>query len=265
MNTNALAYAEIDEDVLIGRLVVNRPEVLNALDVPTAQAISTAAGRLAQRQDLRCIELCGAGRAFMAGGDLSAFAENIDQADEVVHALLDALEPAILAIQTHSAPVIASVHGAVAGAGLSLMAACDLAIASSSTRFLLAYDQIGAPPDCGGSHFLPRLLGERRAAALMYLGETWNAAEAQAAGLVNKVVADDDLKKVTATMVASIASGPSGAFAQYKSLVRTGRSRSLEAQLAAEREAFCAATKTRDFKEGVLAFLARKKPSFLGK
>ncbi|GAB3368844.1 2-(1,2-epoxy-1,2-dihydrophenyl)acetyl-CoA isomerase PaaG [Spongiibacter taiwanensis] len=265
MKNGALAYVEIDEASLVGRLVVNRPHVLNALDVATAQAIRLAADQLNQRQDLRCIEFSGAGRAFMAGGDLSAFADDFAKADNVVHALLDALEPVIATFQTHSAPVIASVHGAVAGAGLSLLAACDLAVAGASTRFLLAYNQIAAPPDCGGSYFLPRLLGERKAAELMYLGENWNAQDAQAAGLINKVVADEELISVTADMVAKIAAGPTLAFTQYKKLVRNGRDRSLDAQLAAEREAFCAATKTADFREGVSAFLARRAPAFLAR
>ncbi|QQD19142.1 enoyl-CoA hydratase/isomerase family protein [Spongiibacter nanhainus] len=259
-----LAYCEIDEQRLIGRLVVNRPDVLNALNVDTAQAIQRAAAELSSRADLRCIVLQGRGRAFMAGSDLSAFAEDFDRAGDVVNALLDALEPVIHCFREHPAPVVASVQGAVAGAGLSLMAACDLVIAAEGTRFMLAYDKIAAPPDCGGSYFLPRAVGQRRANALMYLGESWDAQRAEQFGLINQVVAADRLADVTDAMAQKIANGPSRAYAQFKTLVSESRS-DLQIQLDAEREAFVSATRTQDFKAGVSAFLSREAADFIGK
>ncbi len=260
-----LATLAIDETRLIATITVNRPKVLNALDVATAEAMQAVAAKLDARPDLRCIILRGAGRAFMAGGDLAGFASDFATADNTVNQLLDALEPVIKTFQAHPAPVLASVHGAVAGAGISLMAAADLAIAATDTRFMLAYDKIGAPPDCGASYFLPRLLGERRAAALMYLGETWSAAEALQYGLVNKLVAANELETATAKLAEKIASGPSLAYSQYKNLVREGRDKNLQQQLKAERVAFCAATKTADFKAGVSAFIKREVAKFCGR
>lgn len=258
----SFAICEIDEENLIAIMTVNRPEVLNALDVATARDMQKAAKILEARQDLRCIVFNGAGRAFMAGGDLAGFAADFDSAEDVVHALLDSLEPVIQIFQNHSAPVIASVHGAVAGAGLSLLAACDLCIAASDTRFVLAYDKIGAPPDCGGSYFLPRILGERRAAALMFLGEAWTAEQALQYGLINQLVPPDELSSTTISMASKVAAGPSRAFSQYKKLIREGRDKTLAEQFAAERAAFCVATRTDDFKLGVSAFINREKPTF---
>lgn len=260
-----LASLEIDETRLIAIMTVNRPEVLNALDVATAVDMQKVASKLAARQDLRCIVFRGSGRAFMAGGDLAGFAKDFDVADKVVHQLLDALEPVVKTFQNHPAPVLACVHGAVAGAGMSLMAAADVVLAAADTRFMLAYDKIGASPDCGGSYFLPRLLGERRAAALMYLGETWSAEQALQYGLINRVVATDQFQNEVEALSAQIAAGPSLAYSQYKKLVAEGRYRSLQEQLDAERGAFCAATKTADFKEGVSGFIKRVGARFVGR
>jgi 2-(1,2-epoxy-1,2-dihydrophenyl)acetyl-CoA isomerase len=260
-----LALCHIDEKSLIATVTVNRPEVLNALDAATAQALQAVVAPLAARTDLRCIVLNGAGRAFMAGGDLAGFAADFDKASDTVNALLDALECVIAVFRHHPAPVLASVHGAVAGAGVSLVAACDLVVAAENTQFLLAYNKIGAPPDCGGSYFLPRLIGERKAAALMYLSETWSAAQAKDNGLINRVVRDDQLASTTAKLAETIAQGPTSAFSQYKALVRDGHHKSLSEQLAAERKAFCDATKTDDFRAGVTAFIARAKVTFKGR
>lgn len=259
-----LVTCEIDEGRRIATVTVNRPEVLNALDVSTAEALRNIAGRLEARTDIRCIVFRGAGRAFIAGGDLTAMATDFSKAGEVAKALLDAMEPVVQLFQLHPAPVLASVHGAVAGAGLSLMAACDVVVAAADTRFVLGYDKIGVPPDCGGTFFLPRLVGERRAAALMYLGETWDAEQAFRYGLVTRVVRPEDLEEATQKLAQTIADGPSLAFAQYKTLVREGRGRGLTEQLEEERHAFCAATRTEDFQSGVTSFLSHKKGRFNG-
>lgn len=260
----SLAICNIDEVARIASVTVNRPDKLNALDLDTAIALQGVMAKLEARQDLRCILIRGSGRAFLAGGDLEAMASDFDRAGDVVNGLLDEMDPVVMTIQHHAAPVLASVHGAVAGAGLSLMAACDIVIAAESTQFLLGYDKVGATPDCGGTYFLPRLLGERRAASLMYLGETWNAAQALRFGLINRVVADEELRDATDALAASIAEGPSLAFAKYKALVRQSRDNSLSEQLAEERAAFVAATGTDDFRAGVTAFLRREPGRFNG-
>lgn len=261
-----MALAELERDASTGvvTLTVNRPEVLNALDVPTAQAISTAVQSLRGDARVRCIVLRGAGRAFIAGGDLAAFAQDFDKAADIVDALLDALHPAIEVLTMHDAPVIASVHGAVAGAGLSLMLACDLAIAAAGTRFVVAYDRIGASPDCGGTYFLPRVLGPRLAKQFLLLSETWDAESAERHGLINRVVAADKLIDETQVLARKLAAGPTRAFGAYKRLAGASFDADLPAHLEKERAAFRAATRTTDFRSGVTAFLDKKPVSFSG-
>ncbi|WP_317928481.1 enoyl-CoA hydratase/isomerase family protein [Halioxenophilus sp. WMMB6] len=258
-----LAKVSIDEQSRIATVWLNRPEALNTLDVATANAVNLAVMPLADRDDLHCIVLRGVGRAFMAGGDLTAFAKDFDTTDQVINQLLDALIPVIEFLYSSPVPVIACVHGAVAGAGLSLLGACDLVVAAEGTNFLLAYDKIGAPPDCGGTFFLPRLLGERRAASLMLLGESWSAQQALEYGLINKVVAAESFDSECDKVVERVANGPTLAYSAYKRLVHKDQS-VLKGQLEAEREEFCRATKSGDFRRGVLAFLNKERAQYQG-
>jgi 2-(1,2-epoxy-1,2-dihydrophenyl)acetyl-CoA isomerase len=211
------------------------------------------------------VVLRGEGRAFVAGGDLSAFAADFEQAGAVVGEMLDNLDPVILTLRSLGAPVLASVHGAVAGAGISLMCACDLVVAAEDTRFVLAYNRVGALPDCGGTWLLPRLIGQRKAAEFMFLGDAWDAKTAKEVGLVNRVVPLDQLAQETEALAQRLASGATLAFGAYKRLANQAHDRSLAEQLPLERAAFQAATHTQDFREGVTAFLAKKNPKFEGK
>lgn len=260
----SLAERSLDAATGIVTITLNRPEVLNAIDVPLAEALRDAVVPLAGDARVRAVVLRGNGRAFVAGGDLAGFAKDFDAAPGVVDALLDSLHAVVETLRGIDAPVIASVHGAVAGAGLSLMAACDLVVAAAGTRILLAYDRIGAAPDCGGTYFLPRLLGLRRAAQLMFLSETLDADAALAAGLVTRVVPADQLATATDELARRIASGPTQAFGNYKRLVEGTFDRSLPEQLEAERACFKSATLTADFREGVSAFLAKRPATFKG-
>ena len=168
---------EIDAVSGIARISLNRPEVLNAIDLDLARAFRDCVLPLQEIRGLRCVVLKGNGRAFMAGGDVSGFAESFDQAGQIIGDLLAALNPAIEALRNLDAPVLAAVQGAAAGAGLALVSACDIVVAAESTKFLMAYDRIGGVPDCGATYFLPRILGVRKAAQLMLLSETMTAAE----------------------------------------------------------------------------------------
>lgn len=254
-----------DQDRGIATISFNRPEAMNALDVATARAFHETVAGLAGIAGLRCVVLRGAGRAFVAGGDLAAFAADFDRAGVVLDELLDQLNPAVVALQALEAPVLASVHGAVAGAGLSLMCACDVAIAAEGTRFVLAYGRIGASPDCGGTWSLPRLVGQRKAAELMLLGDAWDAATALGAGLVNRVVPAELLEVQTAALAERLAAGATRAFGAFKRLVSEAYRHTLAEQVERERSAFRALTASADFSEGVSTFLAKKAPRFEGK
>lgn len=260
----SLVELEFDSASGIARISINRPQVLNAIDVPLAHVLRDCVMRLADEERVRCVVLSGKGNAFMAGGDVSRFAEDFDEAERVVDELLGALNPTIEVLRGLDAPILAGVHGAVAGAGLALMSACDIVVAADNTRFLMAYDRVAATPDCGATYFLPRTLGIRRAAQFMLLSETLTASEAKDMGLVNFVVPADAMEARIDEVARQVAAGPTRAYGQYKRLIQDSFSRSLHDQLDSERKAFKAATRTSDFREGVSAFLAKRRAQFKG-
>lgn len=245
----------------IGRLTFNRPDVLNAIDVPAARAFHDGVRNLVAEPGLRCIVLAGVGRAFVAGGDIAAFAA--DPAG-VVDELLEALHPAILALRAVPAPVLAVVQGAAAGAGLSLALGADLVIAGDRARFVIAYDRVGASPDCGGTWFLPRKVGRARAFEMMLLGEVLDAEAARAAGIVSIVTPAAELEQRADALARRVAAGPTGAYGRFKHLVDDALAAPLAQHLEAERAAFLASTATADFREGVAAFIAKREPLFKG-
>jgi len=262
---NQAVLYNIEKTTGIGTITMNRPDVLNAIDVATAQGLANAMQAMAQANDLKVILLEANGRAFVAGGDLSGFKNDFDNAKPFLDTLLDPLDIFINLLKDISVPVVASVSGAAAGAGLSIVAACDVVISTQSAKYVLAYNQVAAVPDCGGSWHLTRKIGAKNLAAMMYLGDAWSAEQAMQNGLITKIVADETLQDETAKLVAKIASGPSVAFVQFKALANSALSNDLQSQLDAERAAFKACIDSDDFKIGVDAFLNRQKPQFTGK
>jgi len=248
-----------DRETGIAHITFNRPDVLNAIDIATAKAFRDAVLRITARDDLRCIVLAGAGRAFVAGGDVQSF-----QAEpaKVVDALLEALHPTVMALRTCPAPVLAVVQGSAAGAGLSLALAADYLLAGDKARFVIAYDRIGASPDCGGTWFLPRKVGRRTAFAMMLLSPVLDAGAALEAGIVSEVVPGEDLDARAAELARIIASGPTLALGHFKRLLDSAFATPLAQHLEAERAAFIASTRTSDFAEGVSAFIQKRKPTF---
>jgi 2-(1,2-epoxy-1,2-dihydrophenyl)acetyl-CoA isomerase len=174
------------------------------------------------------------------------------------------LHHAVSALRRAAQPVLASVHGAVAGAGMSLLAAADLAIAAADTRFTLAYSKIGASPDGGATYFLPRLVGSRRALELTLLADTFDAQIARDLGLVNWIADNAQLGAETARIAQQLARGASRALAETKRLVNQSFEQTLAGQLDAEVQAFARCAATRDFAEGVSAFVEKRKPDFKG-
>ncbi len=259
-----VVIVEHDTQTGIARIVLNRPEVLNAVDVAMAQAIAAAIEDVAGRKGVRAIVIAATGRAFVAGGDISAFGSDPATSPDIVNAILDAMHPAIVRLREQDAPVIASVRGAAAGAGLSLALAADLVVAEEGTKFVIAYDKIGVSPDCGGTWFLTRKVGAALAAEMMILSRTLDAAEAKAAGIVNFVVPQGELETATADLAGKVARGATRAFGHFRRLSDAALSTPLADQLEAERDAFIASTATADFREGVSAFLGKRKASFHG-
>ncbi|MCO6415594.1 enoyl-CoA hydratase-related protein [Siccirubricoccus sp. KC 17139] len=240
----------------------NRPDRLNAIDQALAEAMRDAVAGLGADPGLRCVVLAGEGRAFMAGGDVTAFQG--EGKEGRITAILDPMHEAVEALGALPVPVLASVQGAAAGAGMSIALGADLCIAAEEARFTLAYGRLGTVPDCGGTYALARLLGLQRAMGIALLGESLTAAEAQALGLVNRVVPGAALAAETEKLARQLAAGPREAQGQVKALLRGAAGRDLHGQLAAEREAFLACARTPDFTEGVAAFLGRRAPRFGG-
>ncbi|MAM61315.1 enoyl-CoA hydratase-related protein [Maritimibacter sp. UBA3975] len=249
----------------VAELRFNRPEALNALDLPLARAFAAAVADVTGDPAIRAIVLSGEGRAFVAGGDVSAMAADPARGHEVVDALLEVLNPAILALRENDAPVVAAVRGVAAGAGLSLVANADVVVADEGAKFVMAYDQVAGVPDCGGSWFLTHRLGRARVMDMMLTGAPLSATDAQAAGLVSRLCPADEVDEVARALAAQIAKGPTASFGRFRRLVDAAPRTTLADQLAAERDQFVAAAQSEDFREGVAAFIARRKPEFKGR
>ncbi|MBI1965653.1 MAG: enoyl-CoA hydratase/isomerase family protein [Betaproteobacteria bacterium] len=248
----------------VATVTLNRPQVLNALDGAMIARLREISERAGRDGAVRAVVIRGAGPAFLAGGDVALFHANLARAPEMVREVAAELHRAILALRRAPKPVLAAVHGAVAGAGVSLMAAADLAIAAEDTKFTLAYSRIGASPDGGATHTLPRLVGCRKALELMLLSDTIDTQAALALGLVNWVVGTERLAAETANIARRLAQGATAALAETRRLVNEGCGRPLAAQLDAELEAFARCAATRDFAEGVTAFVEKRAPRFKG-
>ncbi|MBM3359469.1 MAG: enoyl-CoA hydratase [Betaproteobacteria bacterium] len=248
----------------VATITLNRPQVMNALDAAMIVQLRAACERVEHDAVVRAVVLRGVGAAFLAGGDVTVFRANRERLPKVVGELAGELHHAILALRRAPKPVLASVHGAVAGAGVSLMAAADLAIAAKETKFTLAYTRIGASPDGGSTYFLPRLVGLRKALELVLLSDTFDAETALKLGLVNWVVNVEMLGAETERIAGRLAHGATAAFAEAKRLLNQSYDQPLAAQLAAEAEAFARCAATHDFREGVAAFVEKRKPDFKG-
>ena len=200
----------------------------------------------------------------MAGGDVRAFAQHIDEppAERLAYfqRAIGELHASIELLHRMPHPVIARVQGAVAGFGLSLMCACDLVVAADNAYFTSAYRQLALTPDGGLTFALPRIVGVRKALEMLLLSERFSAAEALRLGLVNKVVPANELDAAVAQWAQSIAHGPSTALRNVKRLARQSLDRTLSEQLQAEASSFAQCASTPAFIEGVRAFIAKRKP-----
>ena len=249
----------------IARIVFNRPKVLNALSIEAAEAFLGACKSVAADASNRVVVIAGEGRAFMAGGDITAFQGPADEVKRRIPKIMDPLHEGLEILAGLPQPVIASLQGAVAGAGMSIALATDLAIAADNVVFTLAYSKLGTSPDGSSSWTLPRLVGLRKAMEIALLSDVYDAGEALRLGLVNRVVPVADLASETDKLARRLADGPTFAFGQTKALLRHSFGNSLHDQLDAEAAGFGACIGTADFAEGVNAFLGKRPSAFKGK
>jgi 2-(1,2-epoxy-1,2-dihydrophenyl)acetyl-CoA isomerase len=261
MTTASVTPVLLSREGGIAFLTLNRPEAMNALDVRASNEFLANCQLLAADKSVRAVVLRGSGKAFGVGGDLT----ELQQGSGVTPTgIIDPLHEAVKLLTALDAPVIASVHGVVAGGSLSLSMACDLVIAAEGTRFNLAYANVGASCDVSGSWSLPRLVGLRNAMQIALLSETFDAAEALRLGLVNRVVPADRLEAETQALAQRLAAGPTLAYGRLKRLMRQSFETDLASQLDDERDNFAASSKTGDFGEAVNAFLAKRPAVFSG-
>jgi 2-(1,2-epoxy-1,2-dihydrophenyl)acetyl-CoA isomerase len=256
----------LDRDGPVATLTLNRPDALNALDLAMVDALVACTSEVAADGSLAVVVLRGAGKHFMAGGDIRTFAASLPRAPEERRSgfqrMVERMHVAIEQLHRMPHPVVAGVHGAVAGFGLSLMNACDLVVAANDAYFASAYRHIALTPDGGGSWTLPRIVGLRKALEILLLGERFDAVEALRLGLVNRIVPPEELGAAVAAVVQSLVAGPRQALRGAKRLVRDAVARTLSEQLEAEALSFGACTATGDFEEGITAFLAKRPPRF---
>jgi 2-(1,2-epoxy-1,2-dihydrophenyl)acetyl-CoA isomerase len=245
----------------VATFTLNRPDSLNALNA-TMRSELLAALKAVRRDDAaRAVVLTGEGRGFCSGADLQGGSGE----REFRRVLTTEYNPLIAAIRDLPKPVIAAVNGVAAGAGVSLALACDLVWAAEEARFIQAFVKIGLVPDSGSTRTLVRALGRHRAAELIFTGEPLSAAEAHAAGLVNRVVPGAELAAAVATLAAALAAGPTRAIGFAKRLINQAEDDSLEASLAMEAGLQELAGRTEDHAEGVAAFGEKREPRFVGR
>jgi 2-(1,2-epoxy-1,2-dihydrophenyl)acetyl-CoA isomerase len=247
----------------VAQLLLNRPEASNGLDVGLVGALADALAACHQQRGLRALILSGAGRHFCAGGDVKTFAAQGEELPQYLAEATRRLQECAAALIRLPAPVITAVQGyAAGGGGLGLVCASDIVIAAESAHFMLGATRVGMAPDAGGSVTLPRLVGLRLALDLALTNRTLTAHEALDAGLVTRVVADDELHGAALALARELAAGPTRSLAATKRLIWDGLDAGVEERLAEEARLVAELGGTADAREGLAAVIEKREPRF---
>jgi 2-(1,2-epoxy-1,2-dihydrophenyl)acetyl-CoA isomerase len=252
---------EVKNRVALIRL--NRPEMMNALEAALARDLVDAVRLAGADTDVGSIVITGTGKVFSSGGDLSRLMQGFELVEG--RQWLKEGYGQILELTRVGKPVIAAVNGYAVGAGFSLALMCDLIYAAESAKFGMAFIKVGAVPDCGALYYLPRLVGLQKAKELVFSGSNISAAEAKRIGIVNDLYPDEELLEKTMVVAANLAEGPSVALAQAKEILNASGNLSLDLVMELEIYAQSVCFQTEDHKEGVIAFLEKRKPNFKGR
>lgn len=252
----------------IATITLNRPDNANGMSMELIEELTAAASFCQEEVEasrVRVVIITGAGKIFCAGGDIHSFSSFGDDVAEAIGRLAGHLHDATSVFMRMNVPVITAINGAAAGAGFSLAMIGDLVIAAQCANFTMAYTAIGLSPDGAATYTLPRLVGTRRAQELMLLNRRLSAEEALQWGLVTKVVADDQLLAEAQALAKKLAAGPTKAFATVKMLLNASVHNTPEHQMALEGKNLSALSASRDGREGIRAFIEKRKPVFTGK
>jgi len=243
-------------------LLLHRPEVFNSFNRGMALELQRELDACNANPEIRCVVLTGEGKAFCAGQDLQ---EVVDpQGPSLPTILQEHYNPIIRRIRALEKPVIAAVNGVAAGAGANIALSCDIVVAAASASFIQAFSKIGLIPDSGGTFFLPRLVGFQKASALMMTGEKVGAEEAERLGMIYKVLPDEGFREAVATLAEQMAAMPTRGLAYTKQALNRALYHDLDSQLEMEDRLQTMAGQTHDYREGVQAFLEKRKPEFKG-
>src|SRR6516225_2775807 len=248
----------------LAHVVLNQQERGNPIDGEFCREFGSCIAELSERDDVRAVLLSARGRLFSVGGDLMSLVKQGDALPRTIKAWTADLHAAIARMVRMRAPVVAAVHGNVAGGSVSLMAAADLVVLGESARISAAFSKIGFSPDSGSTTTVTRRIGVARARRFFLLGETLDSKTAQSLGLVDFVVSDSAVQSEATRIAKELASGPTKAFGAIKRLFCQTSDRSFESQLEEEAQTLAAISRTADAREGVRAFVEKRTPTFLG-
>lgn len=249
----------------VGLIRLNRPDDGNAITLEMAREMLDVAMRCDEDPEVRAVVLTGSGKMFCAGGDLKGFAAQGEGISFYLKQVTHAFHAVISRFNWMDAPVVGAINGTAAGGGFSLALTTDIAIAAESAKFTMAYTKVGLAPDGSSSYFLARMVGLRRAKEMALLNPVLSARQALEWGLINQVVADDQVLPAALELAHRLAKGPTLALGAAKRLILSGATESLESQMEKESRAIAAMAGKADGREGVAAFIGKRIPKFTGK
>jgi 2-(1,2-epoxy-1,2-dihydrophenyl)acetyl-CoA isomerase len=256
----------VSRDAGVLSLTLNRPDKLNAFNPEMHKLLREALEQARDEAGVRAVLLTGSGRGFCAGQDLSERNVSAEAAPiDLSVSLGSNYNPLVRRLRALPKPVVCAVNGVAAGAGANIALACDIVLAARSASFVQSFSRLGLVPDSGGTYFLPRLVGSARAMGLALLGERLSAEEAERWGLIWKAVEDERLVEAATGIAQTLAAGPTKGYGLIKQAIQASAGNSLDAQLDLERDLQREAGFSEDYREGVAAFMQKRKPQYKGK